>query len=276
MSEPHAAVADEGAHPPLRGLTRFAAEAVFVGERIELRRHRPARRVAANPLSLPAGPDGVAVLFPYGVVVFFGVEPAEQATFLADIDFLVLPSSFERETEQIVVRVDPNLHEGMGDGAVVLHDLAIERLQVVAEVLAKSVILAVQEAAVASSIRQIEPFASNLRRTGRPATRSRELRRFVADSLLSEHQIVGLVEVTDRPELLWERPDLEGLYLRLEQEFEIRERHLALGHKLDLISRTARTVLDLLYERRSLRVEWYIVILIVAEIGLTLYELFLH
>ena len=36
------------------------------------------------------------------------------------------------------------------------------------------------------------------------------------------------------------------------------------------------TLLDLLQNRRSLRVEWYIVILIVVEIVLTLYELFVR
>jgi uncharacterized Rmd1/YagE family protein len=64
--------------------------------------------------------------------------------------------------------------------------------------------------------------------------------------------------------------------MRLESEFELRERHLALERKLDLISRTAETLLKLLNNNRALRVEWYIVILIVAEIMLTLYELFMR
>lgn len=46
-----------------------------------------------------------------------------------------------------------------------------------------------------------------------------------------------------------------------------------LDRKLDLISRTANTVLDLLKERRSSRVEWYIVILIILEIALSVYGL---
>jgi uncharacterized Rmd1/YagE family protein len=46
--------------------------------------------------------------------------------------------------------------------------------------------------------------------------------------------------------------------------------------KLNLISTTAQTLLELVQAQRTLRVEWYIVILIVVEIGLTLYELFFH
>ncbi len=82
--------------------------------------------------------------------------------------------------------------------------------------------------------------------------------------------------VSDKPELLWDHPTLEGLYLRLEDEFELQERNAALEQKLGLISRTAQTLLDTLNTRHSLRVEWYIVILIVVEIGLTLYELFVR
>ena len=77
-------------------------------------------------------------------------------------------------------------------------------------------------------------------------------------------------------ETLKSNPELERLYAKLEDEYEIEERHRALERKLDLISRTAETVLDLLQTQRSIRVEWYIVILIVIEILLTLYELFVH
>jgi uncharacterized Rmd1/YagE family protein len=86
---------------------------------------------------------------------------------------------------------------------------------------------------------------------------------------------VGRVEIIDKPELLWDAPDLERIYLRLENEYEIRERQVALERKLDLISRTAETALDLLQHNTGLRVEWYVVILIVVEILLSLYELFL-
>ncbi len=62
--------------------------------------------------------------------------------------------------------------------------------------------------------------------------------------------------------------------MQLEDEFELQERHVALERKLQVISNTAETLLDLLQTQQSQRVEWYIVILIVVEIALTLYELF--
>jgi hypothetical protein len=50
----------------------------------------------------------------------------------------------------------------------------------------------------------------------------------------------------------------------------------ALDRKLDVVCRTVETLLGLVQTRSSLRVEWYIVLLIIAEILLTTYPLFLH
>jgi len=261
---------------PLADRSDFVAEAVSVGERIELRRYARAERLAATPLTVSVGDSGVAVLFHYGVVVFFDGAEADRQALLADIAPFVQPAAratgSSAETERVDVRVDPEVQEGMVGQQVVVRDHAIERLQIVAHALATSVILAVQEEAVATAMQRVEPVAQQLWQAARPAPGTRELLRYVGESLLSEHQIVGRVEVGDAPEVLWERPDLEGLHVRLTQEFELRARRAMLERKLDLVSRTARTMIDLLYTRRSLRVEWYIVILIVFEILIALFE----
>lgn len=96
----------------------------------------------------------------------------------------------------------------------------------------------------------------------------------IGRTLLVHHKMVGRVEVDEKPELLWERPELERLYLRLEDEYELKERHVALERKMELIFRTVETLLDIQHSNRSLRLEWYVIILIVVEILLTLYEMF--
>jgi hypothetical protein len=117
-------------------------------------------------------------------------------------------------------------------------------------------------------------FAASLQRQNTAASQSRELLRQLGTTLLVQHKIVGRVEIIDKPELLWESPQLEKLYLRLEDEYEIRERHNALERKLELITQTAQTVLEFMQHSSSQRVEWYVVILIVVEIVLSLYEIF--
>ncbi len=68
--------------------------------------------------------------------------------------------------------------------------------------------------------------------------------------------MVGRTEVGEKPELLWERPESERFYVRLEDEYELKERHFDLERKLELISRTVETLPELFQSDRSLRLEW--------------------
>lgn len=255
------------------GKTAIRARALFVGERIDLRALETAQRLALAPLAVSAGTQGCAVLFRYGVVVLFDLDAVEEASFLVHLRPLVSEPLDRPETEEIGLTANSQREERVESGMVSLHEFGVERLQIVADILAKSVVLAYYEASIANVFDRIEPLAAGLQREGRGGYQGKELLRHIGGTLLIQHTMVGRVEVSEKPEILWDRPDLERLYLRLQDEYELRERHLALERKLDLVSRTAETLLDLLQHQRSLRVEWYIVILIVVEILLTLYTM---
>jgi required for meiotic nuclear division protein 1 len=85
--------------------------------------------------------------------------------------------------------------------------------------------------------------------------------------------MVGRVEVEEKPDVLWDHPELERLYARLEDEYEVVERSRAMERKLALISETAGTLIELVHNQRSLRLEWYIIGLIGLELLLSLYAL---
>lgn len=252
------------------------ARALLLGERLDLRALEATERLASAPLTIAVGARGRAVLFRYGAVVLFEVEPIEEAAFLAQLRPFISEPLAHPEIETLSLRLDPQASEGMDKDVLVLRDLSVERLQLVADVLAKSSVLGLYEQRVASSFDRIEPLAQDLRQRGRGARRARDLLSHIGDTLLIQQRMVGRAEIIEKPELLWEHPEFEPLFLRLEDEFELRERAHALERKLELISRTAETLLNLLQAQRSLRVEWYITILIVIEIGFTIYELFLR
>ncbi|MBI5041156.1 MAG: RMD1 family protein [Gammaproteobacteria bacterium] len=256
--------------------SRIQARALFVGERIDVRAFEGAERVAESPLLVRAGSRGCAALFRYGAVVLFEMQPLEQVSFLGQLAPLVSGAIAQPESEDVELTVSAGGDERVDpSGGISLTDTSVERLQLVAEVLAKSVVLAHYERQVAKVFDSIEPLAAGLRQAGRVGSQARELLRQIGDVLMVEHKMVGRVEVAEKPDLLWDHPLLERFYARLVDEYELTERHRALDQKLELIARTAETVLDLLQHRRSLRVEWYIVILIVVEIFLSLYELFI-
>jgi uncharacterized Rmd1/YagE family protein len=262
---------------PLSDLTRVPVHAVLVGGRIDLRRLDRQGSPYPSPLAVPAGTSGLAVLFQYGAVVLFNVARTETAAFLRSLDAVIEEPLPTVETESAEILVDTDGEERVdANGAIRLHSTTTDRIIVVADILAKSVALAYHETRVARVFDNIEPVAEALCRSGpRRRFAAPELLDHIGDVMITQHRMVGRVEVTEKPLLLWDRSDLDRLYGRLKEEYELLDRDSALTRKLDLVSQTAMTSLGLLQAKRSLRVEWYIVILIVIEILLTLYELFI-
>ena len=247
--------------------------ALSVGERIDLRALEAGRVLPTLPVMIKAGERGYAALFRYGVAVMFNLLPLEEVSFLGQLRPFVREPYERPASEEVDLRVEQSGEEKVDANGIVLRDTTAERLQVVADILAKSAVLSHHEAGIAEVFDRIEPLAQHLKRTGRGGYRDDELLRHIGGTLLVQHTMVGRVEVAEKPEILWDRPELERLYVRLEDEYELSERHRALERKLELVTRTAQTLLDLLQHKRSLRVEWYIVVLIVVEIALSLYEI---
>ena len=249
----------------------FRARALLLGARFELRNWPEGETLARMPLAVHVSGGGVAVLFRYGVAVLFGVSPGAERALRERLAPLMAHRYRSAEVEELEVRVDPGRAEGLQEGALYVQAGNLERLQLIADVLSKSAVLGHYETRIAADFDRIEPLALELERSGRIRDGTREHLKRIGALLLIEHRMVGRAEIGDKPELLWEHPELERLYALLESEFEVRERHAALERKLDLAGRTVRTLLDLINAGLALRVEWYIVALIVVEILLTLY-----
>ena len=257
---------------PFEAERAVRARALCIGARIDLRALETTRRLAAAPFVLPAGSAGCIVPFRYGVVVLVHVAPAEEAAALAAVKPFVHQPFPDPQTEELILHVARG-PEDVDNGQVTLNALDIPRVQIVSEVLAKSVVLAHYEVGIATAFDRIEPLAESLGHEGRTSPRGGDLLKHLGAMLLVQHRMVGRVEVAEKPEALWDRPDLERLFARLSDEYEIRDRGTALERKLDLVSRTTETLLELSQQKRSLRVEWYIVLLIVVEILLTVYTI---
>ncbi len=252
----------------------FRVRALLVGERLETRGLERDDTIATNPLTMRVGRDGIAILFRYGVVVFARLSAIEEDEILRSLRPRISGALALPETDQTLVRVHPGGEDQIEpSGTVVLADGSPERLQIIADALSKSLVLAHDEARIAEVFDRIEPLAAGLQRHGRTGWQTKDLLRQVGDVLLTQHRMVGRAQVEDKPDVLWDHPRLERLYARLEDEYELAERSRALERKLALINETAGTLIELLHNQRSLRLEWYIIGLISLELLVSLYEL---
>ena len=80
--------------------------------------------------------------------------------------------------------------------------------------------------------------------------------------------------ILEKPEIVWEEPELDALYEELRIVFEIDERFRALDKKLEDILEMGRVISDLASASRELILETLILLFIVIEIMLTIIEYF--
>ena len=200
---------------------RVTAHALHVGERINTAGFEK-EALSAVPLALRAGGDGIAVLFRYGAVVFLNMTMEEEAAFLdrllPRIGGRLMPPEEESATVELLGETEDQVGSG---GPVHVRDMSMARLLVVSDVLAKSVVLAHDEREVAKVFETIEPFVRELASSGKFFRNRRGILRLIGEALLVQHNVSGRVAITDKPDALWDRPDLERLYARLEDEYEL-------------------------------------------------------
>jgi uncharacterized Rmd1/YagE family protein len=255
--------------------TRYTARAMLLGERIDTAGLERSDVISTAPLAFRVGSTGFAVLFRYGSVVLIGLSPIEEDEFLRGIRPRVTGPSAKIEDEVATIEIAPERDDQVVTGGPIsVKDLTPPRLLVIADALAKNVGLVRDEREVNKVLELIEPFASRLAATGRAPFNRRNMLRLIGQALLLHHRISGRIAIEEKPDVLWDRSDLERLYARLEDEYELKERANALRHKLQVIEETTRALTDIIDTERSARLEFIIAVLIVVEILIAFYDLF--
>ena len=193
------------------------------------------------------------------------------------LDGRIVGPAEQREEESAQVEIAPDKDDNLTPtGTIVVRALTTEHTLLIADALATSVILAHDERNVASVFDIIEPLARQLAEHARTPGGRRAILKLIGNALLVQHRVSGLVAVAEKPDVLWERHDLERFYARLEDEYELKERADVLTRKLTVISDTAKPLADIIDTERSLRLEVTIVILIVLEIVIAAYQILTH
>jgi uncharacterized Rmd1/YagE family protein len=254
----------------------ITARAMQLAERIELKGLERGEKFSSNPLAFPAGADGTVALFRFGAAVFFGLNPIEEEEVIKGLRDRLIEPLADRESETAIILIRPGAEDNLTtSGNVELKNDAAERRLLVAEALAVSVTLAYDERRIGEAFDRVEPVASSLKQGRLLRGSQADLMAQIGEALLIQQRLAGRVEMADRPDVLWDHPELERLWVKLADEYDLAPRARAIGQKLEVIRETADTMGDLLSTRTSHRLEWYIIALIAAEIMLSVYDRFI-
>lgn len=245
------------------------ARALLIGTRIDTR-NLPN---FIEPEAMAVAGLGAAFVFRYGVLVVIGASRQAEARLLAELADHVIEPLDQPEIEIASIEISGEGDEAVSaDGHIRLHEASTQRLLLTATVLARSVLLGRDEAEVTDAFDRLEPLINDLRTSGRARLPIRQVMKNIGGVLSAQHRVVGGAQIGEKPDLLWDHPELDRLYGRLESEFELSDRARAVERKLEMIGDAAEWLLDLVQDKRSLRLELSVIALIAFEVLLNVWE----
>ncbi len=251
-------------------------EAAYFEGQIDLKafRQRAAQYpvLATDPLIIEVVRGEVVVLTKFGAVVFWDTSPKTRDDLLAEV--AALPAASRRDervgdTLRVQVGLDPGREPDFND--VHVRDLTLEKVKVISLAFGQSVALDHFEHAVDAVMRSLEPRINALHRRGALVGSEREVLRAVGFALEVRAQVLANLTLFDRPPEAWESEAIERLDNLLYDHFDLEERVSAITQKLAFLNDLNDTFLEVLNHRKSVRLEWIVVILILVEVvmGLT-------
>ncbi len=245
--------------------------ALLLGEGLDLKGLERQDAFSINPLAFTASANGTAMLFKFGAVVFFNMTPIEEESLIRGLEQRVLGPLSEREIETALVVATPDEEALLSkSGAIQVKSTDPNRLLLVGEALAVSVALAYDERRIAAAFDKIEPLAATLIKRRLPPGPKSAMLEQIGEALLIQKRLASRVDLDEKPDVLWDHPELERLWAKLVDEYDLPARARAVERKLGVIRETADTITDLISTRTSHRLEVLVIVLIAIEIVLAL------
>ena len=248
-----------------------------LGERIDLKGLEREDAFSSTPLAFRTATGGTVVLFKSGAAVFINMTPVEEEELIRGLADRIVSPLVERETETARLVVKPDEDELLSpSGALQIKSADLDRMLLVAEALAMSVTLAFDERRISKAFDGVAAVAETLQQGHLPTSPLGTLLTQIGQALLLQQRLAGRVDLDEKPDVLWDHPELERFWARLVDEYDLPQRGRAIARKLEVIREAADTITELMATRTSHRLEWYIIILIGVEIVLSLYDIFLR
>lgn len=230
-----------------------------------------------NLVGILPDPSGRRVhLFPFGCMVCYGLAHHEVVDLVAYLRRLEprLQDPSEPFQDDCVLELGSSRLEIRDDhiGAPAAADWVFGILSIV---LSKSVALEKVEFEIEHLLDEAEPVVQELAR-GRVAPSDRKISSLAGRIMSFRLDTVAYIQLLDKPDATWDNPEAEEFYGRLSQFFELQDRYDKIQAKSAVLMDLTEVVTTYAHHHRGTRLEWAVILLIVVEVVLSVYELFLR
>jgi uncharacterized Rmd1/YagE family protein len=260
---------------PLRA--RYIAEAIDLERavhRIEPHQPKDIRRLRNRTL-YDFGGDRYLVTYSFGVVATVNVPEEERHELAKALRPALTGAEHKGWADEYAIEVDPALAEDVVEfDRVRVRSLTPDLVDIACRVLAQSVAITQYDIEVDRMVDQFKQLYGTLRATGRPPSHITDLLKSIGANYDIIRAIIADLALLNAPHQAWDDRELERLWLKLREHFDLDDRFERLEFKLGYLRESSTQLLAAVQARRAEFLEAAIVALFIIDIVLVLYELF--
>lgn len=251
---------------------KYSVETIYIGESVDLKRVQEGIKHYSFlnrdvPLVMKVLKDQYVVLTKFGTITFWNIPTRLHLQLTKEIQpYVKNKRSSYSYTEDTKVLVGGNV-EKVTFEKVYSGGLGVEKIKIISHVLSQSVALERYEDDIEKSLMELEGIVENLKLRGKAFLSEKELLKQIGRVLSVKQTVISHLSIFDKPDEIWESPELEMLYNRMDAEYDLRSRFDVLDKKANYLSDISKMLMEFLAEKRNAFLETVIIVLIVIEIG---------
>jgi len=225
---------------------------------------------------------GYAVFLDFGAAIFFGLDEAEESKILASAEeFCTDRVTGTLRQENMMYEEVPTLDKwhkyDRTSDTITLQKIDLNTVRVVAGVIGQTVALDHYEREADALLDVFQELNKTIAKSqgNNMGVSKGKLFQLVAENntiITSAITKLGLLDHARPGEAMWNVEVYYKVWNSLREEFELETRFQNLSTKLDFIADNLKFFADQMENKKSHRLEIYIIILIAAELGVSLYE----
>ncbi|MDO8527255.1 MAG: RMD1 family protein [Deltaproteobacteria bacterium] len=228
-----------------------------------------------NRLVYELAPDCFTIFYNFGSVVFFNVDEVVQRTTLERIRNFSPGIGEPATRDTFILEVARKARNTVTFDKVVVDRLNRDKIELISLVLSQSTALEFFENKIENILTRLAVITSDLESAGKTTLSEKKINQFIGQAMAAKQKLIGTLYLLEKPDETWESKVLDDLHQEATMMFELKDRFRTIDYKLKTIQENLELLANLTTNRQHLRLEWIIIALIVMEVALFGYELFL-
>ncbi|XP_060184852.1 protein RETARDED ROOT GROWTH-LIKE-like [Lycium barbarum] len=215
------------------------------------------------------------VVFQYGSIVLFNVSDHEVDGYLKIVERHASGLLPEMRKDEYEVREKPTLSTWMQGGLdyIMLQYMNVDGIRTIGSVLGQSIALDYYVRQVDGMVAEFTDINRGMEKTGTFTMERKKLFQLVGKANSNLADVILKLGLFERSDIAWKDAKYAQIWEYLRDEFELTQRFQSLDFKLKFVEHNIRFLQEILQNRKSDFLEWLIIILIGAEILISVYDI---